>query len=348
MVLFLCQTPFVFFTLQFSYKKVIRKYLLYGYASQWRDKTYMNGGIRMASALTLKNPQKILKTLASKPMTKWELKKEAKMEYSRVHEAIAILENEGRVKAFDSIISQRGRDMKIYGLTFKGTIAHLASLQLEPPTRIGNPGESVEDFKQRCMHEEEAYQKALEKLIHFLESQGRLLDYALFKEARWLLSRYGDHVFPEILEIARLIEDLQPFPSGAMQLLKHSRKELSELKQRKWGLLRDVDLREKRDILIMEDHGEGKTEEKESFDPFVEVNNQIAVVEQRLDILLQKENEWWQRGFAARFAERFSHYPVTGDMRNEALHKLFKKVADDIRRLEVESLESMADGFKST
>ena len=301
----------------------------------------------MVSALTLKNPQKILKALASKPMTKWELKKEAKMEYSRVHEAISILENEGRVKAFDSIISQRGRDMKIYGLTFKGTIAHLAFQQLEPPTRTGKPGESVEDFKQRCIHEEEAYKKTLEKLIHFLESQGTLLDYALFKEARWLRSRYGDHVFPEILEIARLIEDLQPFPDGAMQLIKNSRKELGALKQRKWAMLRDAELREKRDVLIMEDHGEGKTEEKESFDPFVEVNKQIAVVEQRLAILLQKENEWWRRGFAARFAERFSHYPITGDTHNEALNKLFKKVADDIRSLEIESLESMADVFKS-
>jgi predicted ArsR family transcriptional regulator len=68
----------------------------------------------------MKNPQKLLDALASKPMTKWELKQITGIDYPRVHEAISLLEKEGYAKALDTITSKRGRDMKLYGLDIQG------------------------------------------------------------------------------------------------------------------------------------------------------------------------------------------------------------------------------------
>jgi DNA-binding Lrp family transcriptional regulator len=312
----------------------------------------------MVTTSTLKNPPKILKALASKTMTMtiWDLSEETKIDYKRVHELISPLEKKGYVKAFGKKLSQRGGKMELYGLTFKGTIAYLASLQLERPTGIVKPGESIEDFIKRDDHEKESYQKkVLEKLMPFLERQGKLLDYALFKEIRWLASRYhqanlaqlskpdqanlaqlskpSDHKLQKILEIAYLIEGRSP--SATMQLLKASRKELHILKQKKKVLDREMIL------------GEGKIEVTEFLNKVVaEINDEITEVKQSIEILYKKENVWLQREFTSLFAERYSHAPSQGDMHNEALSKLFKQVADDIRCQEVEPLEAMAQAFK--
>ena len=125
------------------------------------------------------------------------------------------MENDGYAKAYDTITSQRGRELKIYGLTFKGVVAYLASIKLEPQTnsylsRLANRLKPTEK------KEKQQYLRELEKITEFLETYGKVLDYAIFKETRWLADRYGHFIFHDVLDIAKLVNALQPFPSGAM------------------------------------------------------------------------------------------------------------------------------------
>ncbi|MCJ7561081.1 hypothetical protein MUO79_10775, partial [Candidatus Bathyarchaeota archaeon] len=246
----------------------------------------------MASIVSSKNPQKILQALATKPMTKWDLKQKTKLEYPRVHEAISLLENDGYAKAYDTITSQRGREMKLYGLTFKGVVAYLASINLEPPDKLIPlaPGESLEAYREKRETEKQQYLRELEKITQFLETYGKVLDYAIFTEIRWLANQYGHYIFHDILGIAELVNALQPFPSGAMQLIKQSQKQMNELKKQKWLLLREPELKEKIKTTITE---EGKIVETDYYDPLAEVNEELRNAEESLKILRSQENKWW-------------------------------------------------------
>ena len=318
----------------------------------------------MASITMMKNPQKLLDALASKPMTKWELKQTTKIEYPRVHEAISLLEKDGYAKTLDTIISKRGRDMKLYGLTFKGVIAHLSSISIleqqetenQPlseteidkiilePSAIDplHKGESIEAFKERHQKEKEHYLKELEKITVFLETYGKVLDYPLFKEIRWLKERYEHHVFKALINEAKLVNALQPFPSGAMALIKNTQREVNELKKRKWLLLREPELQEKIETKIFE--GE-KLVETALCDPLSDVNERLRQAEERLRILRVQENKWWSMGFAARFAEEHCFQNGKGDMHNEALGRFFEQVAKHFRQFEVDPSEKMANVF---
>ena len=302
----------------------------------------------MTSTVSLKNPRKILNALATKPMiSTWELKQKAKVKYPRAHEAISLLEKEGYAEVYDTIRSQRGLDMKLYGLTFKGVVAYLASILIIEPAGIDplRKGKSIEAFRERHEKEKELYLKELEKITRFLETYGKVLDYAIFKEIRWLADRYGHNIFHDILAIAKLGNALQPFPSGAMQLIKQSQKQMNELKKQKWLLLREPELKEKIKTTITE---EGKIVETDYYDPLAEVNEKLRNAEEQLKILRSQENKWWSMGFAARFAERYQISEGKGDMHNEALHEFFKQVADFFRQLEVKDSENMAEVFRSS
>ena len=301
----------------------------------------------MASIVSSKNPQKILQALATKPMTKWDLKQKTKIEYPRVHEAISLLENDGYAKAYDTITSQRGREMKLYGLTFKGVVAYLASINLEPPDKLIPlaPGESLEAYREKREKEKQQYLRELEKITQFLETYGKVLDYTFFKEIRWLADRYGHDIFHDILGIAELVNALQPFPSGAMQLIKQKQKHINELKNQKWQILREPELQEKNKTTITV---EGKIVETDFYDPLAYVNEKLKSEEEDLKKLRSQENKWWSMGFAARFAERYQALEGKGDMRNEALHEFFKQVTDHFRQLEVEDSENMAKVFKGS
>jgi hypothetical protein len=303
--------------------------------------------VKSSTVLNLENPQKILRALSAGPMTKWELKEKTGMEYPRVHEAVALLERDGRVKVFDKLTSKKGREMKVYGLTFKGVVAYLASLELQRPQQIYplGPGETVESVKEKYAAEKEAYQKQLEEIVVFLERYGRLLNYPLFKEIRWLMERWR-FVVEDILEIAKFIEFYKPFPKGFMQLIKNMRRSLAKLKSDKWEMLRNPQMREPVIIEIME----GKLVKKEQIDPLKDIEEEIQRKERELAVLLQKEEEWWKRSFTAQFAERYESYKPTKDkdMRSKALHELFKKTAEEIRQLEIKPLEKMAMLFKGS
>jgi hypothetical protein len=319
----------------------------------------------MTSIIMSKNPLKLLNALSSKPMTKWELKEATRIEYSRVHEAISALEKEGYAKPLDTITSKRGRDMKLYGLTFKGVIAYLSSISILEQQEIENHpasetdemskvilepslidplrrGESIETYKERHKKEQEQYFKELEKIAVFLETYGKVLDYPLFKEIRWLKDKYEYHVFKSLIWAAKIVNVLQPFPSGAMQLIKHTQKEVSELRNRKWWLVREPELQEKIETRIIEGD---KIVETDYFDPLANVNERLEQAEDRLRILREKENKWWSMGFAARFAEEFSSQEGKDDMHNESLRRFFEQVAEHFRQLEVEPSEKMTKVF---
>jgi len=297
----------------------------------------------MVSLKSLKNPQKVIHALAVHPMSKWELKEKANLKYPRVHEAVALLENNGYVKVFDEMSSQKGLPMKIYGLTFRGVTAYLASLSLEAPPHIGEPGESIEAFKERYAKEKERYMKEVEQLARFLERYGKLLDYAIFTEIRWLAERCRLHVYPDILDVAKLTEAFPPFPTGASQLIKALKKQKQALKKRKWHMLRHPKLQKKIVGTITQN---GKTEEAE-YDPFAEVNEAIKQTEEELEILLVKENEWWQRGFAKRFFERIVHLRSKRRTHNEALHRFAEELLKIEKELELDVLEKAVALFKS-
>lgn len=318
----------------------------------------------MASIIMMKNPQKLLDALASKPMTKWELKQTSKIEYPRVHEAISLLEKEGYTKSLDTITSKRGRDMKLYGLTFKGVIAYLSSISILEQQETGNTslgtgemdkiileplvigplhkGESIEAFRERHEKEKEQYFRELEKIAVFLETYGKVLDYPLFKEIRWLKDKYEHHIFKSLIRQAKIVNALQPFPSGAMQLIKHTQKEVSAVRNRKWWLLREPELQHKIETRIIEG---AKVVETDYFDPLADVNERLGQLEESLRILREKENKWWSMGFAARFAEEFSAQEGKGDMHNETLRRFFEQVAEHFRQLEVEPSEKMTKVF---
>jgi hypothetical protein len=320
----------------------------------------------MTSVIKTKNPQKLIDALASKPMTKWELKQTLEMEYPRVHEAISLLEREGYTKSLDTITSKRGRDMKLYGLTIKGVIAYLSTISFldQQETKNKSPsgnnglnkiihepslidplrkGETIEAYKERHRKEQEQYLKELDKIALFLETYGKVLDYPLFREIGWLQQKYGDPVIRSLIQEAKIVNVLQPFPTGAMQLIILAQKEVNELKKEKWGLLREPKTQAKIETrTIVGD----KIVETGYFDPLAHVNERLSQIEERLKILREGENKWWGMGFASRFAEEYSFERGKSDMQNISLCRFFEQVAEHFRKLEVEPAEKMVKVFQ--
>ena len=319
----------------------------------------------MASILELKNPNKILNKLASKPMTKSELKQTLNIEYARVSESISLLEKDGYAITLDTLTSKRGKDMKLYGLTFKGTVAYLSSISIldknetenntepknsEPNKIIHEPSqisplqkyETIEAYKQRQEKEKEKYQKELEKIEAFLETYGKILNYPLFSEIRWLKEKYGNNLFKSLIRQAKIINDLQPFPLGAMLLIKSTQKQVNDLRNQRWLILRQPELQNKIQTKIIEGD---KIVETDLYDPLADVTENLNEAEETLKILRTQENKWWSMGFAARFANEFYQQRGEGDMGNEILQGFFAQVAEYYRRLEVEPAEKMTQIF---
>jgi hypothetical protein len=149
-----------------------------------------------------------------------------------------------------------------------------------------------------------------------------VLGYAIFKQIHWLADRYGHFIFHDVLDIAKLVNALQPFPSGAMQLIKQKQKHINELKNREWQILREPEMQHKiKTITGVEE----KTADTDYYDPLAEVNEELRTAEETLKILRSQENKWWSMGFAARFAERYQISEGKADMHNEALRKFFEQ-----------------------
>ena len=305
----------------------------------------------MASIIEMKNPNKILNKLASKTMTKWELKEAVDIEYARVSEAISQLEKYGYAITLDTLTSKRGKDMKLYGLTFKGVVAYLSSISIlhenksenntesenyetkkviHEPSRISplQKNETIEAYKERKEKEEEKYHKELENIADFLETYGKILNYPLFSEINWMKEKYGHNIFKSLIEKAKIVNDMQPFHRSVMLLVKNTQKEVNDLRNQKWEHLREP---------------EHKINEKN--DELKDITQRLNDAEETLRILRAQENKWWSMGFAARFAEEFCQDRGDGNMHNEALKGFFAQVAEYYKRLEVEPAEKMTQIF---
>jgi hypothetical protein len=305
----------------------------------------------MATILEMKNPKEILNKLASKPMTKWELKQAANIVYTRVSESISLLEKHGYAITLDTLTSKRGKDMKLYGLTFKGVVAYLSSISTlhenesenntesennETNKIIHDPSsirplqkyETIEAYKERKEKEEEKCSKEFEKITVFLETYGKILHYPLFSEIRWLKEKYGHNIFNSLIGEAKIVNDMQPFPSSVMLLVKNTQKKVNDLRNLRWAHLREP---------------EHKIDKKNA--ELEDITERLKDAEEMLKILRAQENKWWSMGFAARFADEFCQDRGNGNMRNEILQGFFAQVAEYYRRLEVESAEKMTQIF---
>jgi len=234
-----------------------------------------------------------------------------------------------------SQISEKGGQTTLFSLTFQGFVSYLASQpELWHPKEIGTIRDAeVLNKKQEKKKEE------FSKLLGITQSYGELLNYAIFKEIRWLTERYGPYLLHDVVDVARLVE-----ASGDMELIERYRRKLNHAKKEKQKMLREPEFQRKVKMSTVQ---AGKTVETSYYDPVEEIDQEIQDAERCLEILLRKQTEWWKRMFAARLAERIVPSPAKGDMHNEALYLLFKQVADKIREFEVEPIEDMAEIFKT-
>ncbi|MDI9576506.1 MAG: hypothetical protein QM398_00035 [Thermoproteota archaeon] len=277
----------------------------------------------------------VIKALAEKKaLNMWEIKEQKQLFYSTVHKAINSLQKEGLVEPIKSQISQKGGTTTLFGLTFQGFVRFLASQpELWHPKEIGTVRD-VEALKKKQAKKKEEFSKLLE----ITQSCGELLNYAIFKEIYWLTERYGPYFVHDVVDVARLIE-----ASGAMELIERYRTKLIQAKKKKQNQLRELEFERKAKISIQDK----KNVEATYNESIAEIGLEMQDAEKCLEILLQKQADWWKRMFAVRLAERILASPAKGDMHNEALYLLFKQVADKIRELEVEPIEDMAEIFRT-
>ncbi|MGE5532785.1 MAG: hypothetical protein ACM3UN_00390, partial [Bacillota bacterium] len=278
----------------------------------------------------------VLKSLAEKKaLNMWEIKEQKQLFYSTVHKAINTLQKEGSVEPVKTQKSEKGVKTTLFSLTFQGFVRYLASQpELWHPKEIA-PLRDAELLNKKQEKKKEEFLK----LLVTTEAYGELLDYAIFKEIRWLTERYGPYLLHDVVDVARLVE-----VSGAFDLIERYRGQLNQAEREKKKIMGNPEFRRKVKTSILEN---GKTVKASYYDPVEEVEQKIRSTERCLEILLRKQTEWWRRMFAVRLAERILISPAEGDMHNEALYSLFKQVADKIRELEVEPIENMAQVFKT-
>lgn len=276
----------------------------------------------------LKNPKKVIQALAKEPMDKWKLKGKTGLAYPRVHEVIKRIEKSGYVTVFSKKKSERGLTIKVFSLTFKGVLAYVTSVSLVPPPVLGWLNENPEEFKKRHRHENKRYWKKMEQFVEFLEFYGKLLDYPIFKEIRWLTKNYGKpYICSVIIGVARLIERLSISPTGASQMIKELKKQIRKLEKERKVYENNPWLRK----MSMYATIDGKEEEKEEWEVDIlrQTNNRIKSVERNLQATLNYERNWLQKHFAELFLGRIIYTtPEKSTTLNEELYKLSKELLD--------------------
>ncbi len=99
--------------------------------------------------------------------------------YSRVHEAFIEVHRQGLIQKA-TVKSKKNMPKTVYSLTFKGALKYLSTFTLTPNTLM-----DIFEFEKK---EDEA------KALLMIEKIGILLNYPLFKEIKWLYSRYSSVV----------------------------------------------------------------------------------------------------------------------------------------------------------
>lgn len=155
-----------------------------------------------------------------------------------------------------------------------------------------------------------------------MEIYDKILHYPLFSEIRWLKEKYGHYILKSLIREAKIVNDMQPFPSSVMLLVKNTQEKVNDLRNQRWAHLREP---------------EHKIDKKNA--ELEDITKRLNDAEEMLKILRAQENKWWSMGFAARFADEFCQERGEGNMRNEVLQGFFAKVAEYYRDLEVKPAE---------
>ncbi len=281
---------------------------------------------------------KIIEALArNTQLNMWGIKEQKHLPYSTVHKAVNALQKEGLIQAVKTQKSEKGMETKLFCLTFRGFIRYLSGVCL---------GDSIEkqEYSLNLNQSEKkpnAKKEEFISLVSIIETHGNMLDYVIFKEIRWLEDHYESYSVYDIVDIAKVVETLQPFSLGGTQLIEHFQREKTCLKEQKIQMLKELEIQQKNKTTVCKAEEFGT-----DYLSLAQIDKHLKALEDRLEILLKQQNEWWKRGFAIHFAERYQP-PMqgTGDMHNESLHKFFKQVAEEIRVLEVEPMEKIAQVF---
>ena len=293
----------------------------------------------MTPITSSKNSKKIIQALAVfDPMNRWILKEKTGLAYPRVYEAVTRLKNDSYVQVFGERLSKKGVIIRIYGLSFKGVLAYLASISLHPPSMIRKPSESTEDFKSRNVEEAKACLEEVEKLTGVLESYGELLDYAIFKQIRWLAERYSLLIYNLILKVAQPFSSSPPFVGGLKKRKRELEREREKLQKHPW-------LPKKLMLFSTSESAKGQIEEVE-IDFLAEIDEKLKQVEMEMEIVRKAENELLKQRFAVDFFRKIAILPGKGEMRNETLHVLAEELLER-KKHEIAPLEKVVRQFSA-
>jgi len=289
----------------------------------------------MENAMLLStNPKKVMQSLVEfGPLSKWEIKDRTALAYPRVHEAIVGLVKKNYIQIVDERTSQKNLRMKIYGLTFKGAITHLAFVNLNHPKPVGDPGESTEGFKKRWIEENKIYYANTRELKDFLQSCGHSLEYLIFQQINWLEKNFGLIIFDLILDIAK--QHTIGSPSNFGQLARMQKQEKKELMERIKTIKKFPSLRK---MKMFWEKGNGNREEIE-IDSMEEARIRLDQLEREISLTKKSENTLLKQSFASDFLERIVHLKRKGKEANKPLRKLAKDLLKKRRRWTTDPLE---------
>jgi len=285
----------------------------------------------------LSNAEKVFRALIEfGPLSKWELKNRTSMPYPRVNEAIKSLERANYVRVVDKQISQKNLTMKIYGLTFKGALKHLASIELARPRTIGKPEETIEDFRKRLIVEYKRYFEQTKEITDFIHFHNEQLDFTIFQEIEWLSNSYGLIAYEMILEISKsILTSSSAYPFSKMAGQQNSeqrelRKRINMFKQKPFL----------RNMTIFIDSGQGQREEQE-IDFLSDDINRLRHLEMEFSLLRKGENEFLKRAFAYSFLERVAFMKRKKGPGNKSLRKFAKNLLKIRKEQEITPLENV-------
>ncbi len=271
-----------------------------------------------------KNPQKIIKTLAtSGPATKWKLKERTQLDYSRIHEVIKRLESGGFVKVLKTTRSEKGLTIKVYSLTFQGIVSYLDSYSLTEPSHVGKLNESTETFKERYFNEKNSYLKDLNELMNIVEKWGLISTHPIFAEIQWFLKYYPKEIIGSIiLDLAKFVYSSLPHTSYS-NFISQLRKEKAKLK-REQKLIKELP-KSLQKIQITSWFGDKSAPKStDEIDFLKKVNFQIKQTDINLERMLEDRNNFLQNNFAELFFERIHVIQTKEKNPNKTLHNLAK------------------------
>lgn len=286
------------------------------------------------------NPEKILMALIEfGPLSKWELKDRASLRYPRVNESIKSLEQHNLIQIVDRRMSKKNLEMKIYGLTFKGALKHLASIDLPQPKTESWHKAARETSMKRLMDEYNIYFTKVTEAKKVLNLYGDKFNFIIFQQIDWLAKNFGLFVIELIIEISKTIKSLSPpvlfRQVTTQQKLKERKKMINQL-----PFLRNV--------TPFSDKGEGRKEEQtidRLSEMLSEIENRILQLELEAPIIQKGENNSLKDSFEVFFLERVACLKRKTGKGNKPLQKLARKLLKQRKKQTISKLERVIKQF---